>query len=154
MNQLQMKIPVFFEIFSKIGNVPEPLIPILHTILDKVKGTFIGNPHSLPAGTESSHLACYPSLPVIHQRGIFEADGKKSSGTCRKTGTRHPSLLPGIFTVFCPHGKIICFLSLFVLLWRLGNFPVIQRQSSLLVIGLQRSRPTKSQNRPNKMGKI
>jgi hypothetical protein len=32
-------------------------------------------------------------------------DGDK---ICKKDGTRHPSLAPGIFTVYCNHGTCLC----------------------------------------------
>lgn len=43
-------------------------------------------------------------LHAVCKRGRYEADCRKPVGSCKKTGARHPSLLPGIFTVFCPHG--------------------------------------------------
>ena len=52
-------------------------------------------------------MAYYPSLPVVRDRGVCVADR-----ICTELGKRkkrrfwHPSLLPGIFTVFCPHGTL------------------------------------------------
>jgi hypothetical protein len=42
----------------------------------------------------------------------------------------------------------------FIIYSRLNNFSAIRQLSPLLVTGLQRSRPTKGKNRPNKFGKI
>lgn len=107
LNQLQQNIPIFFEIFTKIGYIPKSFFPILDIIQKCVEATFTGDVHvqsSQVSDQESLPLACYPSMPAVCKRGRYEADCRKPVGSCKKTGARHPSLLPGIFTVFCPHG--------------------------------------------------
>ncbi|CAG2234981.1 unnamed protein product [Mytilus edulis] len=48
------------------------------------------------------------SLKKIRTRGNFKADRSKVlKDECKKEATRHPTLLPGIFTAFCKHG--ICY---------------------------------------------
>ena len=52
----------------------------------------------------------FPNLPQYRGRGKYAADRQKTShpnDSCRKASYGHPSLFPGIFTLFCPHG--ICF---------------------------------------------
>ena len=39
-------------------------------------------------------------------------DEKKSDNSCQKKYKGHPSLLPGVFTVYCPHGMF----------WRISIF--------------------------------
>lgn len=58
--------------------------------------------------TESpSDMAYYPSLPVVRDRGVYVADRISTElDKCKKRSLWHPSLLPGIFTVFCPHGTL------------------------------------------------
>ena len=54
---------------------------------------------------------CYPGLHETrpfagYGKGIRDHDAHyaKGAGTCSKHPSAHPTLLPGIFTVFCPHG--------------------------------------------------
>eukprot|EP00112_Aurelia_sp_Birch-Aquarium-sp1_P011847 Seg249.10 transcript_id=Seg249.10/GoldUCD/mRNA.D3Y31 product="hypothetical protein" protein_id=Seg249.10/GoldUCD/D3Y31 len=49
----------------------------------------------------------FPTLPKYRERGLFSMDTEATTPDekpCRKTHRGHPTLLPGIFTVYCPHG--------------------------------------------------
>jgi hypothetical protein len=52
---------------------------------------------------------CFIKLYMYLNRGTFQIDGnrkqkKRTEGdSCQKRYPGHPSLLPGIFTMFCPH---------------------------------------------------
>lgn len=51
---------------------------------------------------------CFPTLPVVRARGFYRADQNRREGkTCRKHAPRHYALIPGLFTVLCPHGKFM-----------------------------------------------
>ena len=50
-------------------------------------------------------IAYFPSLPVVRARGIYVIDKKQQTDMCRKSNCRHSTLLPVIFTIFCPHGN-------------------------------------------------
>ena len=54
---------------------------------------------------QEDELSFFPSLHKYRERGVFEGDRFKSKHSCRKLYPGHPSLLPGIFTLYCPHGK-------------------------------------------------
>ena len=41
-----------------------------------------------------------PLATEFHKRISFA-----QTDMCRKSNCRHPTLLPGIFTIFCPHGN-------------------------------------------------
>lgn len=61
---------------------------------------------------KNEEMAFFPSLPKIRNRGVFDQDKRNTRNnrkleTCSKTYRGHPSLLPGIFTIFCPHG--VCY---------------------------------------------
>lgn len=44
-------------------------------------------------------------LCLLSARGVdMKLIAENQLDHVKKTGARHPSLLPGIFTVFCPHG--------------------------------------------------
>ena len=59
----------------------------------------------LECSTEKNmDVAYFPSLPVVRRRGIYTIDRKQKPDGCRKNSSRHPTLLPGIFTLFCQHG--------------------------------------------------
>lgn len=53
---------------------------------------------------QHDELAFFPSLNKYRERGVFQGDRHKSKTSCRKLYPGHPSLLPGIFTLYCPHG--------------------------------------------------
>ena len=47
-------------------------------------------------------------LPKYRDQGKYTKDSQSTSSDerpCRKTHRGHPTLLPGIFTIYCPHGK-------------------------------------------------
>lgn len=48
----------------------------------------------------------FPCLPKIRTRGVYEADRKSKQLICTKRTSKHPSLLPGVFTIYCEHGKL------------------------------------------------
>ena len=56
--------------------------------------------------TEESY-SFFPYWPLINQRGVYDQDVKneKSRDRCKKAYPGHPNLLPGLFTVYCEHGK-------------------------------------------------
>lgn len=58
---------------------------------------------------EEDTLSFFPSLPRIRNRRHYEADVDRKSKVqlCTKGYNAHPSLTPGIFTLFCPHGMFL-----------------------------------------------
>ena len=60
--------------------------------------------YSLPEEEQLRSLCYFPSLPRVRIRRCFEADTDRKTVVCTKKSSGHPSLLPGIFTIFCPHG--------------------------------------------------
>lgn len=52
-------------------------------------------------------LAYYPTIPKVQ---LSKADQKASGHghECTKHSSKHPSLLPGVFTIFCQHGNDGC----------------------------------------------
>ena len=62
----------------------------------------VDNSTSLLNGEET--LCFFQSLPRIRNRRHYKADVDTKVHLCTKKYTIHPSLTPGIFTLFCPHG--------------------------------------------------
>ncbi|XP_062571922.1 uncharacterized protein LOC134233886 [Saccostrea cucullata] len=122
LNSIQINIPLLFEILRSVSfEISPEYKEIISTVFTKSKATFpnpstsdqFHNPKTEDSVTEeeldnAAQTAFFPTLEPIRQRGRYTADkGKFNAESCRKDSTRHPTLLPGIFTVFCQHG--ICY---------------------------------------------
>lgn len=85
---------------------------IIRHILTKVECTYADPPHpSSSYGTPSScNGSFFPAWPMIRGPAKYVADSATTGrevDDCRKASYGHPSLTPGIFTVYCPHG--VCY---------------------------------------------
>ena len=112
MQLLQREVPVFFDLVKNIKYLPtESLVPLIDAIIEKANAPFLlgsGSDDTPASRSELQELAFFPSLPKVRARGSYECDRKnpKLPG-CTKQSSGHPSLLPGIFTLYCPHGKLV-----------------------------------------------
>ncbi|XP_062580159.1 uncharacterized protein LOC134242143 [Saccostrea cucullata] len=108
--QLQMNIPTLFELLSPLDDIPRYLIPVLKEIISIVERTFsqpICDIELMENHDHTHNLSFFPNLPKVRERGVYAMDKAKGDILCTKKFSHHSSLLPGIFTVFCPHG--ICY---------------------------------------------
>ena len=111
MRQLQAESPVLFAFFSHASHVEAALVVNVLKDLLAVKlrlESFV--PHALNVQSEASQptssvLECYPALTIHHRRGIYRLDKEKDGEECTKRTKVQKSLLPGIFLVYCEHGK-------------------------------------------------
>ena len=112
-NLLHEKIPVLFEIMERYTMcISDKFIQLLAELWEIAISPFI-DAHEDNNTEENDlnidELSFFPSLKKYRNRGKFEMDNnrmKKGKSTgCQKRYLGHPSLLPGIFTMFCPHGK-------------------------------------------------
>ena len=107
---LQEEIPVVFQLLRSLGYYPRDILAPLLSALSKIAfATFSSvseeRPDAIPKDDDNkADLACFPVLPQVRSRGIYQADKKPSGAICNKHRSKHPSLLPGIFTIFCQHG--------------------------------------------------
>lgn len=110
LSECQIHMPVLFRILSKVQTVSENLKCVLRAVIDKVQVPFRNrNIHETSSCSHTEHpLAFYPNLPCLRERGVYATDKEKNKNGCTKKSTCHSVLLPGIFTVFCPHGKNVC----------------------------------------------
>ena len=110
--------PILFGLLQELHDtkLPVPLGNLLKDILHFVVAPFLQN--NEPCSDNNADcsymekLAYFPALPVIRNRGVFTADFNTANcpaptKVCRKKSSRHPTLLPGIFTLFCGHGKCL-----------------------------------------------
>eukprot|EP00058_Branchiostoma_floridae_P011653 XP_002597141.1 hypothetical protein BRAFLDRAFT_76329 [Branchiostoma floridae] len=115
---LQKKAPLlctFVHSIGKEGHIPADvstlilnLIKILISTFDKVPEP---SPSSYPPPPDSSPLSFFPSLPKRCGLPCYAMDKRrravKAQDGCRKESYGHPTLTPGLFTIFCKHG--ICY---------------------------------------------
>lgn len=118
MQKLQQEIPVIFGLIRSLAYYPQKILtPLLEELWIKANAPFnleycMDKPEILDASVENgechiSDLSYFPGLPKIRSRGIYVADKKSNDTICTKRSSRHPALLPGIFTLFCEHGKCL-----------------------------------------------
>ena len=108
MKQLQLKMPVLFDLLCRLRHVPSFLKVILERICNITRKSFTGSSGHVTSGSvKEDSLAFFPNLPKLCQRGEYVMDKTRGEKVCTKHTGSHPSLLPGTFTVFCPHGKNI-----------------------------------------------
>ncbi|XP_028394477.1 uncharacterized protein LOC114518672 [Dendronephthya gigantea] len=107
---LQRKCPALFGIFSSLSDsfAPAEFIPLLTDLLNIADNAFkdCEAPQDDSVVNPSSLLANFPSLKPVRGRGTYAADKGKQTfeNPCTKKSGRHPTLLPGIFLIFCQHG--------------------------------------------------
>lgn len=111
MKLLQETTPVLFELLLPPTYFPrKQMSPVLNEIIKKANLPFEGceslasDVMYLPEEHELKSLCFFPTLPRVRIRRCYEADTGSKAPICTKKSTAHPSLTPGIFTLFCPHG--------------------------------------------------
>ena len=110
---LQDNVPILHDLLCKIGpeNVLLPLEyrPLVIDMVHKAQLPFVSTllhpcvPASVSAQTKGSK-SYFSYLPVLWECRRYKSDKQRDTSCCTKLYHGHPSLLPGIFTVFCPHG--------------------------------------------------
>ena len=104
---LQTQRPMLFELFRHKKPIPKnALANALEAMMAKAEAPFVGDfKDETPSTSSSSDMAFFPQLPVIRSRGAYRSDRVRKEKICTKHTTGHPSLLPGVFVMFCQHGK-------------------------------------------------
>ncbi|CAG2216031.1 unnamed protein product [Mytilus edulis] len=102
MKSIQGAVPVLFNLICAVPDLPQFIRDILSAVVDIITKTFILDEHKTSSNVTQDALAYFPNLQKIRCRGLYAMDKKGDEKVCTKKGS-HPSLLPGIFTVFCPH---------------------------------------------------
>lgn len=112
LSYLQKRAPLLcnfiFDLKQRNGNLPIKALAVLDDIMKTIVNTFMCcDTNKEYSDVVSNQLSFFPTLPTVHGKGKYKADGQQDKDNCRKEGYRHPTLTPGIFTVYCPHG--ICY---------------------------------------------
>ncbi|KAK3109037.1 hypothetical protein FSP39_021641 [Pinctada imbricata] len=114
-NTLHNKLPVFFEIIQALPSGCQLLRPLLKELWSIAADPFcdaLAQNKQLPP-LKNTEMSFFPHLPALQSRGKYIADKSSEKRTkaysqrCRKKNPGHPTLLPGVFTIFCPHG--VCY---------------------------------------------
>ena len=122
MKFLQTTIPVLFQLTRSLGYYPSLVVPIVKEMITKSQAPFGTIPAVDNSGTsrvgsllescgtkEVESLCFFPTLSIVRKRRKYKADAAKHPfKVCTKKNAGHPSLLPGVFTLFCHHGKCTC----------------------------------------------
>ena len=112
MSILQQEIPIIFNIIKSLGSLP-PYVKLVVRQLWAIAQTPFdakydhSSSFSQPVPDNSEILSCFPSLPIVRERSAYVADALSRSKffICTKKSSRHVSLLPGIFSLYCEHGN-------------------------------------------------
>lgn len=107
---VQETIPVFLDLLSPPGHfLRRVMAPVLLELKKKALAPFTTQLQSTDTtmAQEDELLSFFPSLPRMRHRRYYEADVERKQQLCTKKYSKHPSLTPGIFTLFCPHGKLL-----------------------------------------------
>ena len=110
------KFPIFHNLIVSFPDFkcPEALLPVMDMMITRSKEPFRTNEdHSDSLRLAEDHEAPeemyshWPGLRQVRRRGLYTVDDKKDSKkqqSCHKMSSGHPTLLPGVFTMFCQHG--------------------------------------------------
>ena len=113
LSTLQAHVPIvvqFLEAATRGGQEKlTDVCALISHILDVCRAPFskLPPPSSCYLPPTADELSFFPNLPLLSGHGNYAADKSlktHDSDSCRKASYGHPSLSPGIFTVFCPHG--------------------------------------------------
>lgn len=117
MKILQEECPI---IFNALRDLPNKVLPnewrdMFEELLRKCIAPFENTEtqtscHGSDSALENDRmeLSFFPNLPPVRKRDFYLADAaRRKEKICQKKHPEHSFFLPGIFTIFCPHGKPI-----------------------------------------------
>lgn len=110
---LQDSVPILHDLLCKLGpenaSLPSEYRPLVIYMVYKAQLPFAASPlhPCIPVSAQAKdNHSFFPHLPVLWERRRYKSDKQKDASCCTKLYRGHPSLLPGIFTLFCPHGPL------------------------------------------------
>jgi len=116
LSYLQKQFPILFDLLLNLKShsfehhtLKKMLSPILLEMVKRANAPFTSipsRPDNHPEeGFEEDDVSFLPHLPCLRKRGVYVADKNPGNKICTKKRLGHPTLLPGVFTIFCEHGK-------------------------------------------------
>ncbi len=112
MSEIQNCAPVIYGLLNcfPASPLPDVWIVFFRELIDRSKYITQFQPHVLEAedNTNTNDMGYFPSWRKLCTRGNYAMDKRKSDtrDECSKAYRGHPNLLPGIFTVYCQHGRL------------------------------------------------
>jgi hypothetical protein len=109
LEMLQKEMPLVFALVKSERVLPRSFYNVLQELWSVSTSMFSGFtvPQSPAHCSANDAMTIFPKMPPIRVRAHYSADKNTRSTICTKRYLGHPSLLPGIFTLFCQHG--ICY---------------------------------------------
>ena len=111
---LHEECPVIFAALRDLSPsaIPEMWHPMFQEMLRKSLAPFITSASSISSTEfreeEADDLSFFPTLPKRRTRNFYLADAaRRKEDICTKKHLAHSFFLPGIFTLFCPHGNFL-----------------------------------------------
>ena len=111
LKQIKKDAPIIADVIqanTKAGQLDPLVANIISYILLSINELFL--PTSIPAseryGSPIEHpYEYFPGFPMLLGKAIYSMDSKnsKDDSYCRKMSGSHPTLSPGMFTIFCRH---------------------------------------------------
>ncbi len=108
--KFQNEIPVIYKLTQSLGRYPAQLTYLFKELLPRAKAPFPDHQSGnieCETSIRNAELCFFPCLPRVRDRRKYRADSKTKDPICTKRSSRHPSLLPGVFTLFCEHGELL-----------------------------------------------
>ena len=113
-NLLSKKAPVISSFLSLChqhisSEIPQEVFDLLGHISVTIQAPFKvskADKFHYPEPSRTNSLSYFPSLPQLHGNAVYQIDKSRiaaGSDVCNKTSSKHPTLTPGIFTIYCPH---------------------------------------------------
>ena len=126
---LQQEFPVLFELIYNLQSnsyeyhsLQHVLAPVISEMVKRANAPFAGscsaNTTQTPVHTPDD-VSFFPHLPSVRVRRVYTADKNTSNKVCTKHRIGHPTLLPGVFTLFCQHSKRIS-------LWEIVLYTIVE----------------------------
>ena len=116
MSTIQKEVPIMFDLLRSVSHLPsQSLVPLIDDMIKKSMAPFdmtdieIQQTGAREGSSEGSELelAYFPCLQKVRSRDCYQLDKQHKPAGCTKQSSGHPTLLPGIFTMYCPHGKCV-----------------------------------------------
>ena len=103
------EVPTLFKLISSVG-ASKAIEPLLNRLLVISENPYPKNKVYMiesPVIVRENEGGAFPALTQIRNRGNYIQDRKNSRAVChvKDKPKSHQSLLPGIFCLFCQHGK-------------------------------------------------
>ena len=117
---LHEECPVLFAVLRDLtpSVLPHVWRPMFEELLRKSLAPFLHcnlAPSTSQNDVETNPLPFFPTLPKRRPRNFYLADAaRQKEDICTKKHPGHSFFLPGIFTLFCPHGISIHILDNFL----------------------------------------